>query len=54
MAQHSGVAVAGMGVVDLVGSGEVWKPLPNVNYYIFIFHQILYNRSISAVSNYYF
>ena len=37
----SGVAVTGMSVVDLGASGEVGKPLPNVNYYIFIFHQIL-------------
>ena len=37
----SGVAVTGMNIVDLGASGEVWEPLPNVNYYIFIFHQIL-------------
>jgi hypothetical protein len=38
----SGAADTAMGVGDLDASGEVWEPLPNWNYYIFIFHQIFY------------
>ena len=44
----SGVAVAAMSFVDLGASGEVREPLPNVNYYIFIFHQILLEKLIQG------
>ncbi len=37
----SGAAATAMSIVDLDASGEVREPLPNMNYYIFIFHQIL-------------